>query len=262
MNHSPKTALALAAIAICALAFTAKAELITDNFDTDHVYGTSDVSGTIWSGILFNGGTSPTQNAVLSQALATSGHLTLGSSNGNWENVQDDGYFLYLNVSGDFTATMQVIGMQINDFNTAGLMARNPDASGGESWFQTLVFPRFNVGQHMRYVVGGVQTDGSNAGTNTSSGWIQLVRTGDQFQSLYSADGISYSVIGSATLANMPSTLQLGIFQATFSGATGAVDFDNFSVNVASIPEPAVSILLVGGLGISLLAHRRRRAKN
>ena len=249
------------------------AATITDNFNSSHDYSSKNVAGTIWSGVLYNDGTAATQNTTVGAANAnttTAGKLTFKTTNGSWESgIDDDGILLFRNVSGDFTATVQFDGFTNVGFNTMGIMARNSDAvSNGEDWIGAQVFNQFGVGKSIRNVNNGVSVT-TPTGSNAASGWLRLERIGNNFKGYYSPDNITYTQIGALTYAraDLPPMLQVGLYQATFSGNEGTVTFDNFSLDFTEVvaepvPEPSTLVLLslcgVGLVGYGLRKKFRR----
>ena len=263
----------LIAFAVAGLEGRITAQTFTDTFDTPHDYLANGVAGTIWDGLFFNVNTG---NATLAAADANSsnpGRLTLRSANGNWENAEDDGLLLYKTVAGNFDAKLQVVAMNTPNWHDAGIMARVAsltDAGDGEDWVAVKYFAYGNQNGHR-------STDNGASGTLSAPGaaqpWLRLKRVGDTFTTFRSPDGASWSQIGSSTradLAGLP--VQLGIWQATFSGNEGLAQFDNFSLAlltgpaIATQPQPAKALaggtatFAVAATGIEPLEYQWRHA--
>jgi hypothetical protein len=235
----------------------AVAALLTDNFLVPHNYLTQGVSGSIWDGV-FDGGATVTAAAA---SISTLGYLTFQSSGGYWES-NGTGLLLYILATGDFTATVHVASADYpaSSVHDVGLMARAPDladAGDGEDW----VGPRY-------FVAGGFNsfrtTDNGGSDNYDASGleaWLQLERSGDWFYvSRKAASGdpfVPFSSIYRPDLAGL--TLQVGIWQATFSSSAGAL-FDNFSLatsGTSAIPEPAT--IWLSAFGVAVVAILRKR---
>jgi hypothetical protein len=236
----------------------ANAVTITDNFGTDHDYTGGSVTGTIWSGLL-NSGMSQAADANLSNP----GRLTLGSANGAWENG-GFGLLLYVTVPGDFVATVHVTGAasEVGAIPDMGLMARVDPGSGAENWVAARYFlgGGFNA---RRSTVAGASSDENES---VLWSWLQLERSGNTFyfrRRLGDAGAFTDFASGLLTRSDMAGlALQVGIWQATFTGKLGTAQFDSFSLSTpdaTAIPEPAtLSLVTLGGAALAFI--RRRRA--
>jgi hypothetical protein len=234
----------------------ANAAIITDHFDSSHDYLADGVSGTIWNGLFVGTANVSTANANITNA----GLLTLQSSNGYWEGT-GTGLLLYLNVSGDFIATVYVAGADTGPYNDMGLMARVASPASGEDYVAARYFAAYGMNSWRSTNDGG----GSNSDATGIQPWLELRRSGDTFYFDRSNDGISFSPIGSGSV-DRPDlhglALQVGIWQATFDPSySGAGQFDSFNLQTfpaeTGVPEPATLCLM--GLGGAVLAFFRRR---
>ena len=235
----------------------ANAATITDNFDSSHDYLADGVSGTVWDG-LFVGTASV---AIANANITNAGRLTLQSSNGYWEG-NGTGLLLYMNVSGDFTATVYVAGADTGPYNDMGLMARVASPASGEDYVAARYFAAYGMNA-WRSTDDGTGTNSDDTGIQP---WLQLERSGNTFSFRRSNDGIVFLPIGSGSV-DRPDlnglALQVGIWQATFDPSySGAGLFDSFSLDtpdgeVTGVPEPATLCLVA--LGGAVLAFFRRR---
>jgi regulation of enolase protein 1 (concanavalin A-like superfamily) len=234
----------------------ANAAIITDYFDLNHDY-LAGVTGTAWDG-LFQG----TANVSVANAnITNAGLLTLQSANGYWEG-NGTGLLLYINVSGDFIATLHVAGADTGPYNDMGLMARVPSPVSGEDWVATRYFAASGINAWRS--TNNDSTDNDNA-LGPIQPWIQLERWGDTFYFGRSNDGTGFEPIGQLDRPDMNGlTLQVGIWQATFDPSySGAGQFDSFNLQTfpaeTGVPEPATLCLVALG-GAVLAFFRRRRA--
>jgi regulation of enolase protein 1 (concanavalin A-like superfamily) len=263
--HLKKCVGGLATLVCAGVVSTASAAfVVTDDFNTSHDYSGKNVTGTIWDGVMINDGTHATQNAVVTTANANTsnaGQLTLVSHSGSWEHAEDDGFFLFRNVSGDFTATIQVISVNQTNWHDTGLMARVADVSlagPGEDYVAARYFPNAN-GNILR------STDDGNSPARTQNtplrAFLKLERVGNVFTYTAASNAaftanVSTDSVTRNDLDGLP--LQVGIWQATFSTNVGTAVFDNFSLTY--VPEPSTVVLSLAGLACVGLRRRARVA--
>jgi hypothetical protein len=258
-------------ILVIALALTSLVYAdLTDNFGTDHDYLTEGLGA--YDGMLDPG-------AVTEVLAAAGGQLTYQTNGSIWQDAAM-GPLLYKNVTGNFSATVKVAisGDATNPsfHNAAGIMARNPDNSGGENWisidrFVWTAFIAWNNVNSARTELG--QTTGlwieDTYAVAAPYPWLKLTRSGDYFYFRISSDGVNfipltdpaYQGIYNGTQnplvvyrPDLPDTLQVGLHQLMFDVVSGSATFDDFSIT--SIPEPTTIILL--GLGALGLIRRKR----
>jgi ABC-type transport system involved in multi-copper enzyme maturation permease subunit len=204
------------------------------------------------------------------------------------EAVSDSFYFVHQPLDGNGSITARVASftglysphgmIQVGE-GTAGM------TSGTQPWSKVGIIIKQNTTPGSAYAAmaatGGngvrMQYDythdiAGNAGTVTASSpqWIRLTRSGDTVSGYDSADGVHWTLVGSATLAGLPSTVQAGLFVASpghtettssFGGssstggptlATGA--FDNLALQ-GSWPAGAWTAGAVGGGGDKLVGQ-------
>ncbi|MBN1806231.1 MAG: hypothetical protein JW837_13365 [Sedimentisphaerales bacterium] len=252
-----------------------RAEVFSDDFDTPYDYLTEGIGKTGWDG--FTGlGEDETVDA-LNVSMDREGQLYIESTGGYWHEPWDPvGPFFYKTVNGDFSVIVRVTDFagtleSILEHNAAGIMVRNPESdTGDENWVAIGYFPTWtafiawNTTNNSRAELG--QTTGTWLGDDTFAiaeqyPYLQIERIGDEFHLRISSDGLNFVPLtdpayqgvydGSQTplvinRPDLPSTLQIGLFHATFSANTGYVAFDDFrlegpevSVGKAALPNPS-----------------------
>lgn len=217
-----------------AFSFICCSAIITDSFDVSHDYLASGVGGTIWDGFVGLGeGETVSQ---LNASQTTSGVLYVASVDSRWEPIWDPlGPFLYVNVEGNFTATVRVVGASSYNWNTAGLAARvpNPTKDGSNEDFEIIEYFQA-IGQHMaRTVNNGVETEFGL--TSPLVPYLRLRKVDNLFYHEYSDDGINWTAVSGSpkTRDDMNGvTLQVGIQHATYSGTEGYFEFDDFTLEI------------------------------
>ena len=210
------TATAVLALFLVIPAGDATALVISDDFSTSHTHwdGSSvDVSGTIWDGM------QGTSFAEFANANGTNaGELTIrkNSTNNSGSDSPFDSAALYLNVTGDFDAKVEmpgVSGLDTISFRTHSLAAWTDDGlnaihldnilgTGNTRRFRDLVPP----------------DDFADGGGGTN-GWFRLERVGDDFNGYWGTDGTSWTLLDTITGA-YGDTLRVGL--ATWNASSSA----------------------------------------
>jgi regulation of enolase protein 1 (concanavalin A-like superfamily) len=264
-----KTTVSLAsAIASLTLGIPAMADTtVSDNFDTAHDYVADGVTGTIWDGIV-NAGSAVTLNS----STTTSGQLRIAAANAvGWDSGYYNAPFLYLNVSGDFDARVQVTAMTTGNYNVGALMARLGDPSADGTAGEDLMMVASNKFGSL-WIQGRSVDDTTKLDSNGPSGlayprWLRLTRTENTFNIYYGTDGATWTGVdwGGVLSSNIGLNLvrndldglplQVGLWQGSFTSSGQTADFDNFSITI--IPEPSAGLLALGAAGLVLRRSRR-----
>jgi hypothetical protein len=235
----------------------------TDDFAVSHDYLAGGVGSTAWDGVYEHPGDIP-GTAFVSDPLATvseadanissNGVLTLTSENVGWEFGQNDGFFLFRYVPGDFQAAVHLNSFDVIGYDNPGLMARayGIDARGdvgtafdsgtNEAWVSWTRFDEFGIGTYARLTL---PVNNTTRSTQPDPGdanyWLLIARQNATNFSFYQRlnatdpwapcpEGTTYSV---APFAGVP--MQVGLSAGGFdSGASVTVRFDSFMLDATS----------------------------
>jgi ABC-type transport system involved in multi-copper enzyme maturation permease subunit len=146
--------------------------------------------------------------------------------------VVDLPYLVHQSLTGDGSITARVTSLTGHIPNVTAIQSnQGPQmVSGVEDWSKVGVIIKQNTNQGSAYaammVTGshGVRmqydythdTAGSATGVTSSSPvWLRLTRAGDTITGYESADGVTWTKVGTADLAGLPSTVQIGLFAAS-----------------------------------------------
>jgi ABC-type transport system involved in multi-copper enzyme maturation permease subunit/regulation of enolase protein 1 (concanavalin A-like superfamily) len=154
--------------------------------------------------------------------------------------VIDAFYFAHQPVTGNGTITVQVTSLTGQGLNDANQLAPgDPDP-----WSKAGIIIKENTSQGSAYAA--MMVTGSNgvrmqwdyvndtpglAGSVSASAprWLRLVRDGGKITGYDSADGTHWTLVGTATLPGLTSTVQAGLFAAGSSNDSG---FDTMATGV------------------------------
>ncbi len=209
-----------------------------ESFDVARDLLTEGVEGTFWDGFL-GLGENETVDA-LNVSIDREGQLYIQSTGAFFhEPWSPIGPFLYKVVEGNFIATVKV-----SDYagtaeapvyhNTCGLMARAVpgEAGPGEDWVSIDYFPIWNCGNFVRSANDDVRTEnGHNGKAFGADPYLQIERSGNVFHFRTSSDGATWTEMAVSPLTRDDLegvALQVGLFEATYSGDPGYAAFDDF----------------------------------
>jgi VCBS repeat-containing protein len=170
------------------------------------------------------------QLGVSGSASFTNGVFTLNAS-GQWIYSTADGmHFVYQPVSGDTTIVARVLSVQGGGANNqAGVMIRETLDTGSSN-----AFAEYEGG-----LIYFFQRASSGASTNYQSNnvsvslpyWVKLVRSGNNFSSYSSVDGVNWTQVGTTQTIVMAPNVYIGLaMSADNNTALGTDTFSNVSV--------------------------------
>jgi hypothetical protein len=256
---------------------TVRPPVFLDNFDTVHEY-TNGVAGTAWDGV-YNGVTTipgrvyvSTGSSAISSALAQTNVLSVTSRNVGYEFGQDDGFFLFKWVTGDFQSAVHVFldngAVPSVANNNPGILARaygydtngNIGApfggtNGAEYWVSWTRFDEFGIGTYARLTLAGLGGGGTTRRTQPGQGdtnyWLLMVRRNytnfSFFQRTLSnapwAPCPNGTVFNAQTFAGLP--MQVGLYAGGFN--SGNQVFDQFDTFMLDAGPSALKITQSGG---------------
>jgi RHS repeat-associated protein len=175
-------------------------------------------------------------------ATYSTGTFTVKGSGSSIYGTADGMNFAYQSLSGDGTIVARLVSVQGGGtYYQAGVMIRETLNEGS-----TNAYSQFRTGQ--TYFFYRPTTDGSTSaqtGSNTTlPRWFKTVRSGGTFSAFSSADGITWTQIGSSQTITMATDVYIGLAVTSADNSLLATaTFDN--VSVSSQPTPVITSLSV-----------------
>jgi hypothetical protein len=245
---------------------TVRNPTFSDNFSVSQNYLANGVTGSGWDGVyeypsfgipgtsFSSDGSATTFSADAN--ITSNGVLTVMNENVGWEFNQNDGFFLFKYVPGDFQTAVHISdpllttnGTVIAAYNYPGLLARAygvtnsllggpAGGTNGEDWVSWARFDEFGIGTRAEMTTNNATTRSPSSDVGSGQRWLLIVRqngTGFRFYQRSSATdpwqlapaGQAYNI---SQFAGMP--MQVGIMEGGFdSGNSVTAQFDHFMLD-------------------------------
>jgi hypothetical protein len=270
------TAFALAAVAF---ALPAKADTLNNTFDAPFDYVANGIIGdTSWDGVYLRLGDVPGSvpagdgnglTVVANTSVFGGGFFGIQSQGTSWSGGDNDGFFIYKVVDGDFDLSVENLpfnlaggpGFDNRGFHFAGLMLRAYNTNNSGAPFSTTStnavensvrlwrFNEFGIDGQIRVSTNGANQELSFAGSNdetNSSRFFRITRAGNIFTFYVKTNsgdawfqvtnGLAGGVLNREDWAGV--RLQVGIAQASFSADSRDALFDNFQLSGPNVTFP------------------------
>jgi phosphatidylserine/phosphatidylglycerophosphate/cardiolipin synthase-like enzyme len=161
---------------------------------------------------------------------AAAGRFTVEGSGADIWSTADEFRFVYRSLTGDGSITVRVATLEkVQAWSKAGVMMRETLAAGSQHAMMVVSAER-GLAFQRRAAAGGsmVHTAGATA---TAPHWVRLARAGDTFSAYTSADGTTWTLVGTHTIAMTP-TIFVGIPVTSHSdGTLATTTIDNVVVS-------------------------------
>lgn len=134
------------------------------------------------------------------------------------EAVTDSFYFVHQPLDGAGSITVRVSSLAssatspgggIQPWTKAGIIVKANTQQGSA---YAAIMATGEHGVRMQYNYTGDTAGPAGAVSATSPRWLRLTRTGDALTGYASTDGVTWTTVGTANLAGLPSTVQAGLF--------------------------------------------------
>jgi regulation of enolase protein 1 (concanavalin A-like superfamily) len=182
------------------------------------------------------GSVSPVGNALYSNGLFSN-----TGAGADIEGTTDAFHYIYQPVSGDVIITARAESLTNTDpWAKAGVMIRSTTDADAVN-IMTAATPSSGVTFQKRTTNAG--STSSTVVTGVSSPvWVRLQKIGDNISSFRSADGISWTQIGTTATVTLPSSFYIGLAATSHSNGTLATaTYSNVSV-VCTVATPTFSL--------------------
>jgi phosphatidylserine/phosphatidylglycerophosphate/cardiolipin synthase-like enzyme len=167
---------------------------------------------------------------IAGDAAFSSGTYTVTGSGADVWGTSDAFHYAYTSITGDKTIVAQVTSVpgNVNAWVKAGVMIRESLTAGSAHGFM-LVSASKGVAFQRRPAGGG--TSVSTAGSlSTAPRWVKLQRSGNLFSAYESADGVTWTLVGTETIP-MAATVYAGLGVTSHTTAASATcTFSNVTI--------------------------------
>jgi regulation of enolase protein 1 (concanavalin A-like superfamily) len=162
-------------------------------------------------------------------ASESAGTFTVTGSGADIWDTADEFQFAYTSLTGDGSIVARVASVQnVASWTKAAVMMRASLAAGSRHAMM-LVSPGKGFAFQRRVTDGGLSTN-TSGGSGTAPEWVKLTRAGSTITASISADGVSWTVVGTDTIS-MPSAIDVGLAVSSHvDGTLATATFDHVTV--------------------------------
>lgn len=181
--------------------------------------------------------------ALAGSTTYSGGTFTLKGCGSDIYTTADQFQYAYTSATGDVTLTARVASQQnTNGWAKSGVMLRASTAAGSV-YVGIYITPTNGVDMQYRSTTGGSAADLARLASVAAPYWLRLVRAGSTFTGYASADGSTWTQVGSVSVT-MASGILAGLADCSHStSALCTTTFDNVTLTtpVAQVAAPTFS---------------------
>jgi len=194
---------------------------------------------------------------VAGTASYSNGIYTVAGAGADVWGTADAFHWTYRSLDGDGSIVARVTSIQnVNVWTKAGVMIRNSLSPSSAQGFMLVAASATKGVPFQRRAVDGGTTVSSPGSQSTAPRWVKLVRAGNLVTGYESADGITWTTVGSDTFT-LGTTVLVGLaVSSKVTGTNATATFDNVTVTAAT-PQANVAptvALTAPGNGTTLTA--------
>ena len=169
-------------------------------------------------------------------AAESDGTFTVEGSGADIWGATDEFHFAHATLTGDGSLTARVASLEYVDaWTKAGVMIRASAAAGAAHGF-ALVTPGKGVAFQRRTSAGGASTH-TAGGSGTAPMWVRITRAGNTITAFRSADGLSWTAIGSDVMP-MAADVLIGLAVTSHrDGVRASAVFDAVTLTGGTLPS-------------------------
>lgn len=201
---------------------------------------------------------------VAGRALHSNGTFRVSGAGEDIRDARDEFHYVYRAVVGDVDLRVRVASIQnIDQSSKAGVMIRESLADDSS---HAMAFTSAGRGYAFRRrAETGHASDNTDGGPGTAPGWVRLVRSGTLIEAYRSADGESWSSMGSDVIL-LPETVYVGVaVTSNRKGSAAEGVFNNLSITAldsgpnqppsVSLTAPADGTSVAGSTSVAVTAN-------
>ena len=163
-------------------------------------------------------------------ATFNSGTFTVNGSGADIWSTSDNFHYAYESLTGDVTITARVATQQnTNAWAKSGVMIRETTAANS-SFVHVFVTPGHGVNIQYRPSTGASAVQLAQVARPVAPEWVRLVRSGSTFTGFASADGVTFTQVGTINVTMASSALEGLSVCAHNNTALNTSTFDNVAV--------------------------------
>jgi regulation of enolase protein 1 (concanavalin A-like superfamily) len=167
---------------------------------------------------------------MVGSATYNAGTFTVSGGGADIWYASDQFNYVYQSLTGDLTITARVASQQNTDsWAKAGVMIRETTAANA-SYVSVLLTPAYGVNMQYRPVTGGNAVHLAQVAALVAPYWVRLVRSGNTFTGYSSADGVTWTQVGSISLTMASSATAGLVVTAHNNSLLNASTFDNVGI--------------------------------
>src|SRR4051812_39954377 len=164
-------------------------------------------------------------------ASAAGGTFSVTGAGADVWGTADALHFVYRTLDGDGTIVARVTSIQnVNAWTKAGVMIRGSLSPSAAQGFMLVASSPVKGVPFQRRTADGNSSVSTPGSQSTAPRWVKLVRTGNQITGYESADGVTWTMVGTDTFAMGTSVLVgLGV-SSHVAGVSATATFDNVTI--------------------------------
>ncbi|MBZ5689021.1 MAG: IPT/TIG domain-containing protein [Acidobacteriia bacterium] len=186
-------------------------------------------------------------SGVTGSSTYSSGTFTV-KGGGAIGGTADAFHFAYQLLAGDGSITARVATLSGATFPEVGVMIRETLSASSTNAF-VYFYPNQAYFAFRSSTGGSTTTQPTSFGSAASPYWVRLIRNGNSFTGYISADGTSWTQVGSTQTITMATNVYMGFAVSGGNGGLESATFDNALATAGSTPFISGLGPIIGGVG-------------